>query len=146
MEPHYRKAEMIELHDAGVVVHVEDSEGAVWREAPTLRGTYLSVNGDGLAHLLEAMGVAFDADMLFGSSYDVLFRRPPRAGARRSGRPVVNVPGITELRVRPEGDRLLHIFVTFRPGDTEGDEEEEAFVQEITYSGSYTVWWAAAEE
>lgn len=142
MPSNYRRADMIELHDAQLTVHVEGFPQDVnWLNAPTVNGARLSVDGSGLAHLLEAIGVTFDANHLYGSEFDVLFRQPAPAEDRASESLLSDVPRINELRARPDGAELLHIHMTLEFG-----EEGEEYVQELTYAGHYTVWWSVAEE
>ncbi len=142
MELEYRKADLIELHDAQVVVHAEDfGDGVNWRTAPTVNGNYVSVDGDGLAHLLEALGVTFDADLLYGYEFNVLFRRPFPVEHFGTEVSLPDTPRIKEMWVRPENPHLLHVHLIIRLGHS-----EDEYVQELTYSGHYTVWWAVAEE
>lgn len=145
MQTEFRSADMIELHDAGVVVHVEDypSDGLGWRDSPTVVGKRIAVDGNEAARFLKALGITFDADELFGDDFDVIFRRPVHAGALKSDVPLKDVLRIRELRARPEGPNMLHIHITSY--GREGGSEEE-YVQELSYSGSYTVWWSVAEE
>ena len=144
MEAGYRKADMIELHDAQVVVYADDAkaEAIGWRKVPTVKGAGLSVEGNALARLLQALGVTFDADLLYGDEYDVLFRRPLSTMPRTPEPPLEGALRIKELWARPEGERQLHIYVNVA---SETPEEDEA-VQDLMYSGSYTVWWSAAED
>lgn len=144
MEAGYRKADLIEMHDAHVVVYAENTmaAGTGWRKVPTVKGTCLSVEGDALARLLQALGVPFDADLLYGDAYDVLVRRPLSTMSRMVDLPLENALRIKELWVRPEGERQLHIYVNVASDTSEEDES----VQDLLYSGSYTIWWAASEE
>ncbi len=130
---------MIELHDAGVVVHVENlpREDLGWRDSPTVVGKRLSIDGDELGRLLHAVGVTFDADVLYNDEFDVVFHRPLRTGEEKLDVALKDTLRVTELLARPEGPHLLHIHVTSHPADN-ADEE---YVQQLTYSGSYTVWW-----
>lgn len=142
MQGGFRKADMIELHDAGIVVHVEDlpAEDLGWRDSPTVVGKRLSVDGNELGRLLHALGLTFDAEMLYGDEYDVAFHRPLRTGEDRPDVPLADTLRIKELLARPDGPHLLHIHVTSFP---HGEEDQE-YVQELTYSGSFTVWWSNA--
>lgn len=156
MQGGYRKADMIELHDPGIVVHVDDFpvDGLDWRASPTVAGTRFALDGNEAARLFEALGVTFDADLLFGDEFDVVFRRPVIRGASSSdealdddgaleGDPLGGVLRIREIRVRTEGSDLLHIHISSVPG---GSDDEDQYVQELTYSGNYTIWWSTAEE
>jgi hypothetical protein len=142
MESEFRKADLIELHDAQLVVHTDDfGDVSNWRMAPTVRGNYVSVDGDGLAHLLEALGVTFDADLLFGYEFNILFRPPFTMDHGQTEVSLPDTPRIKEIWVRPENSNLLHVHLLIRMGET-----EDEYVQELTYSGHFTVWWALAEE
>ena len=135
---------MIELHDAGIVVHVEDlsREELGWRDSPTVVGKRVSVDGNELGRLLQSLGLTFDAEMLYGDEFDLFFKRPIRTGDEKPDVPLSDVLRIKELKARTEGPHLLHLQITAHPASGADDE----FVQEITYSGSYSVWWSVAEE
>ena len=155
MQGGYRKADMIELHDPGIVVHVDDfpANGLDWRTSRSVAGTRIAVDGNEAARLFEALGITFDADVLFGDIFDVLFRRPATIGMVRLDDPPENVPlgdgslegvvRIQELRARPEEPNLLHIHISSTVG---ASDDDDLYVQELTYSGSYTVWWSTAAE
>ncbi len=57
---------MIELHDAGIVVHIEDlpPEALGWRDSPTVVGKRIAIDGNEAARFLKALGLTFDADDL----------------------------------------------------------------------------------
>lgn len=135
---------MIELHDAGIVVHVEDlpREELGWRDSPTVVGKRFSIDGNELGRLLQSLGLTFDAEMLYGDEFDLLFRRPIRTGDVKPDVPISDVLRIKELKARIDGPHVLHLQLTAHT-TSEADDE---FVQEITYSGSYSVWWSVAEE
>ena len=136
---------MIELHDAGIVVHVEDfpEEGLGWRDSPTVAGRRLVIDGNEMARLLQALGLTFDANELYGDEFDLLFHRPFKTGEAKPDVPPADVLRIQELRARADGPMTLHIHITSGIGEA---ESEDQYVQELTYSGSYTVWWSTAEE
>lgn len=143
MEGGFRNADIIELHDAGIVAYVENlpPEDLGWRDSPTVVGKRLAVDGNELGRLLHAIGVSFDAEDLYDDEFDVVFRRSMRMGDEKSDVSLKNTLRIRELLARPEGPHLLHLLITAHPAD-DGDE----VVQRLTYSGSYTVWWSKAED
>ena len=145
MQAGFRSADMIEFHDAGIVVHVEDysAEGLGWQESPSVVGTRIAIDGNEAARFLKALGVTFDADELFGDSFDVVFRRPMKMSDGNAGVPLKDVLRIREIHARADGPNMLHVHITSFNRLT-GSEEE--YVQELSYSGSYTVWWSVAEE
>lgn len=145
MQTEYREADMIEFHDAGVAAYSEraDAGGLGWHDAPTVLGRRLAVVGDEAARLLQALGRTFDADGLYGDDFNVLMHRPAYVNSesrRAAEAPIGNALRVWELRARPEGPHLLHVHITA------GTSEEDEYVQELTYSGSYTVWWSVAKE
>ncbi len=73
----------------------------------------------------------------------MIFRRPRQTGTPKPDVPLKGVLRIKDIQARAEGPNLLHVHVTSRGGEP-GTEDE--YVQELTYSGSYTVWWSVAEE
>lgn len=143
MQGGFRNADIIELHDAGTIVYIDDlpQEDLGWRDAPTVVGKRLSVDGNELGRLLHAMGISFDAEDLYDDEFDVVFHRPMRMGEEKRDVSLRTTLLIKELRARPEGGRLLHLQVTAHPAD----DPDEEIVQELTYSGSYTVWWSKAQ-
>jgi hypothetical protein len=142
MQGALRKADMIELHDAGTVVYVEDlpQQDLGWRDAPTVVGKRVSVDGNELGRLLHAIGVSFDAEDLYDDEFDVVFHRPMRMGEEKADVSLRETLRVKELLARPDGPRTLHVQVTAHPAD----DPEEEIIQELTYCGSFTVWWSKA--
>ncbi|MEX2399179.1 MAG: hypothetical protein WD423_00295 [Rhodothermales bacterium] len=142
MNAGYRNADIIELHDAGVVIHVENlpREELGWRDSPTVVGKRLSIAGNELGRLLHAVGMSFDADALYDDEFDVVFHRPMRLGEEKLDVALEDTLRIKELLARVDGPHLLQVHVT-----SHAAESADEFVQELTYTGSFTVWWTTAE-
>lgn len=142
MQGGFRSADIIELHDAGIVVYVEDlpPEDLGWRDSPTVVGKRLSIDGNELGRLLHAVGVSFDAEDLYDDEFDVVFHRGMRMGDEKPDVSLRDSLRIRELLARAEGPHLLHVHITAHPADN----DDEEVIQELTYSGSYTVWWSRA--
>jgi hypothetical protein len=149
----FRKAELIELHDAGVAVHpVEYSDAlAGWREFIEDTGYYV-LDGRSVATLAEALGWkthpvtgintqtgSKESATIEDLEFPILRRRRERIGDNTTSLPDEESNVILELWAKIEAPHVLAIRLVI-----ERDEEEDGpteYVQEVSYCGRFTVWW-----
>ncbi len=140
----FRRAEMIELHQAGVIVHTDDYHGGLvgWREYADIRGGDLTIDGEVLGRLLQDLGLLDRRPGHIGD-YPLVLRYDMKTGGSRGRTNLLGGEGgkrIKGLWARVESERLLEI--RFIEVFDDGQEAEQG----LTYCGSYTVWWSPAEE
>lgn len=142
-EHNWQDADMVELHDANVVIHRKGyPDGAVgWTECGCQRKTYYV---HGLRNLLEAAGVP--------GPHMYTENNVRRELNNYEGLTIVSEPSlvgysskrgheITKLEAATDGD-LLHLRTRCR---YEHGDEEHLYQQSVTYRGSFSVWWRVLE-
>lgn len=155
-----RKAHVVELHDAGVILHPHDYPDAIagWNEC--FCGPQWILGGEHIAHLLEVLGLGpgLGWETKVWSEKDgrektrvILLRDTEFEVDRRldvvgSGHCVfgswIGSHKIGELWAEVVAPRHLRLrFTTL----WEHDGEEQSHTVEVEYCGDFTVWWAAAE-
>jgi hypothetical protein len=134
----YKKAEMVELHNSNVIIHLDRySDGIIgWTESPGDNEEFY-VEGDRLSTLLQMIGV--DVEPVQEERQNVHMKHIDFPIKRR--KVVVGSDDfhkIVGLEVKIDGPHLLHLrFVT----QWEDDGKKINATQELTYTGSFTVWW-----
>ena len=134
----YKEVEKIELYDAGVVLQPKDY-------------------GDGPAGWPYALGQSYYID---GRSVDKLAQwlgRPKKGEAPNLHifkQPMVIGDGLSydsegyiigKLWAKIEQPQLLQVRIRYVQRKSNGDQEDEDFDQDFTYSGSFNVWWAMCD-
>jgi hypothetical protein len=147
----FKKAEMIELHDCGVVIHhTSYADGLVgWHTYPS-EGEVLSVDGESLDHLCQHLGLPvkpiYYENEGMGTTppcrmrRDLAERKFPLLQKERfvMGFGRGDDRDVKELWAKVRGPNHLELLVEFL--FPHGNDTEQ---QRISYSGAFTVWWAA---
>lgn len=150
----YRKAELIELHDSGIIVHPAEYSDATagWREFNTISQVY-AVEGFSLARIAEHFGIELKDRVVKDektrktftarvedADYPVLRRLAEKIGSGHTSESGEGSHQIKELWARVLDPKLLAIrFVALM---NPGQPDEESHTQEVTYAGSFSVWWS----
>lgn len=130
----YREADLIELHDAGIVLQRDGSDPRLgWREFDLHGETYL-IDDEDVGTFLGAFGIDYDRGVQ-------IHKARTRIGSGQSLEGTEFPQRIATLLARPEGARLLWIKAELCLENEAGEEERRW--QEITYSGAWSVWWAS---
>jgi hypothetical protein len=144
----YTEAEKIELYDAGVVLHPKDySEGSAgW---PYAFGESYCIDGRTIDKFVRLLGVKptivekTDEDTgkvtrCVQNAPDLpIFRRPMDIGDGLSEGNEADI--ISKLWAKIEQPQLLHVRIRYLGG--KGDDDQDYFDQDFTYSGAFNVWW-----
>lgn len=113
----YRDAELIKLHDTGVVIQRSGSfEAQAYPGAPEEKVT---TNGDNLALVAQIFGIVPPTQQ----------DHSPRDGQN-----------ISKIEAKIRGERVVDIKVTSVITSKDGPAE---VTNEITYSGGFSVWWVS---
>jgi hypothetical protein len=150
----YRKAELIELHDRGVMIHPFDYSDALagWSQYAENSNRFV-IDGAGLAELAGFFGLATKEKIITDQSGNKKFtqnlkdteipvlRKPAdKIGAGYTSEPHESSHKIKDLWAKIIQPQLISIrFVTVINEDS---AEKEEIVQEVTYSGSFSIWWS----
>jgi len=130
----YKEADLIELHDAGIILQRDGSDPRLgWGEFDLHGDSYL-VDDEDIGTFLGALGIDYDRGVR-------IYKARTRVGA---GQPLEGTEfprRIATLLARPEGPRLLWIKAELCLENEAGEEERRW--QEITYSGAWSVWWGS---
>lgn len=135
----FKKAEMIELHDAGVVVPVKGYSDAIvgWTEySDQAAGGYI-LDGDVVADLAKIFNVKFGDLTEYSENKQFPYNRKLKDlefEIKKSVTDISSNMNIKELWAKIEGPKLLHIRIHI-------DDPQETIIQQLTYSGNFTVWW-----
>lgn len=138
-----RKAARIELHDVPIILNTEDEDEPLhgWsHECAAITREIYDLEGHNLHTLMLRFYPFILGDMPVAPANTQFLRSvTPVAGSRNFGG-----YHIAELWANPRTRNLLDIKVVKSYDVIDGDD----YVHEhqITYSGSYTIWWAWAEE
>jgi len=149
----YRRADLVELHDAGVVIYTREfsASGSGWREYTEL-GESIVIEGEEIARLAQHLGLEprtiFEEDLPGGRSMRLQLRDAEFAFHRRrvavggGGTGIRHEDGrfVDAIGARIEGPRQLTLRVRFCWKIGDGWEGEE---REVVYHGPFTVWWHA---
>lgn len=144
----FKAAELIELHDSGICISPENrSAGTGWQEFLDYGSREFSIEGETVAHLAQIFGIS-PQPMEIQSQKGTKYLSPEhfefKISQRRQhvGEGVDSFVGcpdkIKDLWAKTEGPQLLQIRVDFF---YEEDGKVEKYSKELTYSGSYSVWW-----
>lgn len=152
----YRSADMIELHDANMIVRTQTASETEngWREYPHVGGLSYSINGSVIEKLAKHFGLetqdAFQSftspktgerttfrSLLRQSNFEIGTTR--KIVGDRSQEDSEGLQLITCLLVRTTTHNILDIKITFELEYEDGNVD--TFEKEITYSGKYTIWW-----
>ena len=143
--PGYRKAEMITLHDAHVVLYKEDYGDAEvgWSGFDPARNGRFVIDGSEIATLLATLGI--ENPHLNGSEFSILRYNEEVGRDPDNLNRIFHDDGhrIKELEVRILDPKVLDIrFTAFY----EDEDQSFNYTREVTYAGSYTVWWTCAQD
>ena len=130
----FKKVDMIELHDANVIVCKDRFDGEPgWHESPAeSENERFTIYND---EILKALKINDATNVSIYREKTVIGSEEHRGFNR-----------IKELLVKIEAPNLIHIrIVSFSTSWIEGRSRENNYTNDITYSGSYTVWWAGDE-
>jgi len=147
----YRKAEKIELHNAGVVIHNYDYSDAItgWHEYDDTVDYCFVLNGECISELCAVLGIETQRiPPVYGAKYprDIkdmelpIITKNRKEVAARYGRGGGSNHKVKDLEFATEKSDLIHIRFVSEP--LEG-EKWEGEVLSVTYSGRYTIWWKA---
>jgi len=147
----YRRADMIELHDARTIIHARDYSDAFtgWVEFPG-DADMTTVSGHDLSQFLEHYG--YEALAIRGSGkyprrvqdleIEMTHHRPlVGSGSKHYNMETQEIISI-EVEI-PLSPNMLSFRVVFS-WNSEG--KESYATRYLTYCGAYTVWWAEMEE
>lgn len=156
MEDAYKRVDMIELHDANVVVTPHHyAEGITgWTDWPSVAECW-RIPGEALEHLAHHLGLEtwpVDEEVrvkgekkhyrsLLRELEIEVYREIPHSGQGHHFSAGNETQKIDWLEVKTP---CIPGFLTIRmclTWDT-SDGEKETYVRELAYSGNYTVWWA----
>ncbi|MCP5007075.1 MAG: hypothetical protein GY941_24490 [Planctomycetes bacterium] len=138
----FKEVKRIELHDAGVTIFQKnyfDSTHASWKQFNDIEGSSFVIPNDSMQKIGKLFGL--NVSPSHDATLRVLKERQNVGNSTFQdihGRQEV----IKELYARIEGPSLLSMRVTF---DGEFTDEPEDHIQEVTYSGSFTVWWESPD-
>lgn len=138
----FKEVKRIELHDAGITIfqkNYSDSTHASWRQFNGIDGTSFVLPHDSIQKIGKLFGLNISHSL--DNSIRILKERQNVGDSTYQdthGRQEV----IKELYARIDAPRLLSIRATF---DGEFTDEPEDHIQEVTYSGSFTVWWESPD-
>ena len=153
----YEEAEMIELHDAGVVVHVKSYGDANigWTSDAELTCESYHIQGPAIDDLLNRAGIRprlMDKNDPCSGKTRPVHESAPHIEIHKQ-REAVGSGGfilgyalkrtIEKLWVKIEKPQLIHIRIMYLCD--EGAPDECEVYQETTYSGSFNVWWSKQE-
>lgn len=155
MSIEFREARLLELHDAKVRISPDKcndetllSQG--WKEYGGCNDTFV-IDGSELKRIATHLGIQTEpiyeegkggkrfAEILEDHEFSLIRKVNPDVGFGRVVDSDEFCHKIGELLVKIISERLLEIrFTSLFQGDS---SEEESETINITYSGSYTVWW-----
>jgi hypothetical protein len=149
----YRRAELIELHDSNVKIHPQNYSDAVagWKEYSNKEVFVLE--GESIGDLAKFFGhqpktltvTAGDPPKRYkheinSQKFHIARKITEDIGSGYTSTPYEGSHKIGELWAKLLGERQIEIkFTSLFEDESEVEEQETVFV---TYSGSYTVWWA----
>ncbi|MFP4475806.1 MAG: hypothetical protein ACLFOY_09605 [Desulfatibacillaceae bacterium] len=148
----YRKAELVELHDAAVAVHPEEYSDALagWREFVE-EVEHFVIDGHSIAALAEALGWKThpvvgintetgqdEATTIANMELPLIRRRRESIGDAQTSIAYEESNIIKQLWARVEAANLLSLRLVI---EREEGGKPDLYVQEVTYSGRFTVWW-----
>ena len=156
----YQQADLIELHDANNVICKNNMGGMGLREYPE-EGYTFEIEGEQLSKICEHLGIKthkaerewWDNDGKKKVALDDLRYENfelirtirgvmPIQESGRSKRDGTHTPDwIEELEVEVIGPRLINIRTKWM-----GEDQKINYIQKITYSGAYTIWWSEVPE
>lgn len=149
----YRKVELIELHDRGIMIHPYKYSDALagWSEYAYNSQRYV-IDGSGISELAGYLGIEIKEQHYTDKkghqcvqelkNLDITILRKPinDIGTGRTTEQFEFSHKIKEIWAKIIQPNLISIqFVTIFDEDTENKDE---MIQEVTYSGSFTVWWS----
>lgn len=149
----YRKTELIELHDRGIMIHPYQYSDALagWSEYAYNSQRYV-IDGSGLSELAKYFGIDIKEQYYTNKkgqccvqelkNFDIPILRKPidEIGTGKTTEQFELSHKIKEIWAKIIQPNLISIqFVTIFDEEQESKEE---IVQEVTYSGSFTVWWS----
>lgn len=157
MEPNYRPADMIELHDSGFIIVRKGYPDAIngWREYVTTEGRSYAIDGEQVLRFAEYFGINYvpvitqhnGEKELRSSLRDETFvfqTEATKVGSSAEGHYEL-FQVIKELSAFVEAPQLLHMRVVFMYENTsDGTADEET--KFVTYSGRFTIWWSGASQ
>lgn len=132
MDSDYRRADMIELHDCRTAVSRKGYLAGIvpWNEFGPRPIRYV-LNGEGLARLLNHLGiVSMGEDHLDDEEILVLEQQYTEADQQT----------VKDLHAAIRSANLLDIRVSWECDEDDGTKV--IIAQDVSYSGSFTVWWA----
>ena len=138
----FKEGKRIELHDAGVTIFQKnyyDSTHASWKQFNGIEGTSFVIPHDSIQKIGKLFGLNISPSL--DDSIRILKERQNVGNSTYQdihGRQEV----IKELYARIDAPSLLSIRATF---DGEFTDEPKDHIQEVTYSGSFTVWWESPD-
>ena len=148
----FKPVELVELHDSGVCLSPEHSSEALgWREFKEYEGTGYSLAGEDICRIAQIFGL--DPQPILAKSIKGEVQRiDPEClefkivksrqdlGRKTDSRHYGAMERIKNIWARIEGPQLLQLKVEFIQLDEE--RKETTALKKISYSGSYSVWWA----
>ena len=145
----YRDAELIELHDTGVVINHSGLSGAVigWQEYPGAHGEKFTIKGDDLALMAQIFGIVPPKFVEYEDAKGQQLSMKPDSvvvGIERQRSVIGHAhredKKISRIEAKIRGEKLLDIKTTSVVPSDNGPKE---ITNEITYSGGFSVWWTS---
>ena len=128
----YRRAGMIELHDAKIIIREKEFEN-YWSEYVEL-GEKIVLEGIDMEKLFKRLDIEIASHAVYAN--DICIRKYKNIFG--DGKTFEDTSTILKLEVKIESPTMLLIKTTF---DNHNDAEMPTFIQEVTYCGNYTIWW-----
>lgn len=147
-----KPAELIELHDTGVCIEPENcsSSGAGWREYKCYEGPGFAIAGEDLCHIAQIFGIEPSRVEIKDGKKGPIILDPEfmefrvrkwrqEVGSKTDSDDYGGMDRVINLWAKIEGPQLLTIRVEYYYDDE--DEGRVEYFKQLTYSGSYSVWW-----
>ncbi len=156
----YKEAEMVELYDAGVVIHTKDHDECSigWSSLPGLHGANYWLNSYTVDDLLKFIGVKpriiDKRDPATGENQQVYAKVPDlriykELGEICDGFPLHGIAStntIQKLWVKIDAPQMLRIRMRYLYRVNEDPSDEYTRDQETTYCGTFKLWWPTEQE
>lgn len=132
----YRDADVIEMHDSGIILQREGCDTPFGLGDPEMHGETLLVDDEDVGTFLGAFGLEYDRGVRIHRERTLIGSGQHLAGLGPA-------PRIRRLLARP-GDAGT-LWIRFEASWEMESGHEERRWREITYCGRYSVWWTSSD-